>query len=315
MLLVRVNCWPGRWRCAPGVGTAGGQRCARGQRRDFALALALGDAAAGGGPGRPMMGLAEHHDGVQGPMQLPVPATVAAMADHLAGRGLDRGRPSQHRNGGLRAESARMRPPDQQLGGADGSDPGLGQQGRRHDQDELAQFHLQLLGVLPGGQDPLRGQGQRSHGGPVLHRIGGRATSPAQAPTCWRRGGPAGCPAAARGGDDQGLPAGGERPPRPPRWRPGWCATPPAPPGARAGAGWPGGRGPGLGGRPGSRPGRRSWPRCGRGAALGRPITVHPPWPWSTRNLVSPAPSQPVPSSAHTRRPGACSPASRSSRA
>jgi hypothetical protein len=27
---------------------------------------------------------------------------------------------------------------DQQLGGADGSDPGLGKQGRRHDRDELA---------------------------------------------------------------------------------------------------------------------------------------------------------------------------------
>jgi hypothetical protein len=43
-----------------------------------------------------MMGLTEHHDGVQGPIQLPVPATVKPMADDLAGGRLDRGRTSQH---------------------------------------------------------------------------------------------------------------------------------------------------------------------------------------------------------------------------
>ncbi len=43
---------------------------------DLALTLALGDAAAGVGPGRPVMDLAQHHDGVQGPIQLPVPAPV-----------------------------------------------------------------------------------------------------------------------------------------------------------------------------------------------------------------------------------------------
>jgi hypothetical protein len=46
----------------------------------------------------------------------------------------------------------------------------------------------------------------------------------------------------------------------------------------------------------------------------GRSIsTTHAPW--STRNRVSPAPSQPVPSNAHTRRPAAWASASRSSQA
>src|SRR5918992_5330874 len=83
-----------------------------GAAADPALALALGDAAAGGGPGWPVMDLADHHDGGQGPMQLPVPAPVAAMADDLTRGRRDRGRPSQHGNGGLRTESARIRPAD-----------------------------------------------------------------------------------------------------------------------------------------------------------------------------------------------------------
>jgi hypothetical protein len=52
-----------------------------------------------------------------------------------------------------------MGPADQQLGGADRADPGLGQQGRGHDHDELAEFGLKLVGVLAGGQDQLGGQG------------------------------------------------------------------------------------------------------------------------------------------------------------
>jgi hypothetical protein len=105
------------------------------------------------------MDLAEHHDGVQGPIQLPVPTPVEAMADHLAGGGLDRGRPRQHREGGLRTEPARMGPADQQLGSVDGADPGLVHQGRGHGHDELAQFRLQLLGLMPCCQDPLGSEG------------------------------------------------------------------------------------------------------------------------------------------------------------
>ena len=66
-----------------------------------------------------------------------------------------------------------MGPADQQLGGADRSDPGLGEQRRRHHHDELAQFPHEPVGVMTGGQDPLGGQGQRAYGGAVLHRIGG----------------------------------------------------------------------------------------------------------------------------------------------
>jgi len=107
------------------------------------------------------MGLAEHHDGVQGPVQLPVPTTIEAMTDDLARGGLDRGRAGQHGKGGLGSESARLGPADQQLGGVDRADAGLGQQSRGHGHDELAQFGLELVGVLTGGQDPLGGHAER----------------------------------------------------------------------------------------------------------------------------------------------------------
>ena len=81
------------------------------QRPDLALALALGDAAAGVGPGRPVMGLAEHHDGVQGPVQLPVPTTIEAMTDDLARGGLDRAAPASM----AKAASDRNRPGWDQL--------------------------------------------------------------------------------------------------------------------------------------------------------------------------------------------------------
>jgi hypothetical protein len=71
-------------------------------------------------------------------MQPPVPTTVEAMADDLTRGGLHRGRASQHGEGGLGAEAARMRPAGQQLGSVDGADPGLAEQGRGHDRDKLA---------------------------------------------------------------------------------------------------------------------------------------------------------------------------------
>jgi hypothetical protein len=148
------------------------------------------------------------------PIQLPIPAPVAAMTDDLARGGLDRGRPSQHGEGGLGAESARMGPADQQLSGGDGADPGLGHQHRGHGRDELAQLGLQLLGVSSGGQDPLGGQAKGPHGGPVLHRIGGRGDQP-DAGAERLAPGPPPQDAAQRfgGGDDQGLElAAGVRP-------------------------------------------------------------------------------------------------------
>jgi hypothetical protein len=39
------------------------------------------------------MDLAQHHDRMQGPVQLPIPTTVAAMADDLTRGRLHRGRP------------------------------------------------------------------------------------------------------------------------------------------------------------------------------------------------------------------------------
>jgi hypothetical protein len=134
------------------------------------------------------MDLAEHHDGVQGPIQLPVPTTVKPMADHLTRGRLDRGCPSQHGRGGLRPESPRMGPADQQLGGVDGSDPRLGQQDRAMAVTSWRSSAWSCRAVLSGGQDPLGGHGQGPHGGPVPHGSLGMATSPAQAATCWRHG-------------------------------------------------------------------------------------------------------------------------------
>jgi hypothetical protein len=103
-----------------------------------ALALALGDAAAGAGPGRPVMDLAEHHDGVQGAFSCRSPprlrrwrttwpedaGTVAAPASMA------------------KAASERNRPGWDQLisswAALVGPIPGWGQQGRSHDHDELA---------------------------------------------------------------------------------------------------------------------------------------------------------------------------------
>jgi hypothetical protein len=85
-----------------------------------------------------MMDLTQHHDGVQGSIQLPIPTPVEAMADDLTRGRLHRGRPRQHGEGGLGAEPARMGPADQQLGRTDGSDPGLGEEGRGHGHDQLA---------------------------------------------------------------------------------------------------------------------------------------------------------------------------------
>ena len=108
MLLIPVNCWFGGGAFQQSVQLAGNS--ALEAAADLALALALSDPAAGIGPGRPVMDLAQHHDGVQGPIQLPVPAPIQPMTDDLAGGRLDRGRPSQHGEGGLGAESARMGP-------------------------------------------------------------------------------------------------------------------------------------------------------------------------------------------------------------
>jgi hypothetical protein len=104
---VPVNCWlVGRAALQESVQLAGNGALEK--ATDLALALALGDAAAGVGPGRPMVDLAQHHDGVQGPIQLPIPAPIQAMAVDLAGGCLDRGAPGQQGEGGLRGEPAGM---------------------------------------------------------------------------------------------------------------------------------------------------------------------------------------------------------------
>src|SRR5215216_6152667 len=51
---------------------------------DLALTLALGDAPAGVDHGPLVVALADHDDGVQRPVELPVPAPVETVPDHLA---------------------------------------------------------------------------------------------------------------------------------------------------------------------------------------------------------------------------------------
>jgi hypothetical protein len=104
-----VNCWVGGGAFQESVQLAG--QGALAAAADLAFALALGDAAAGGGPGRPMVGLAEHHDGVQGPMQLPMSAPVEAMTDRLAAGRLHRAAPASM----AKAASERNRPGWDQL--------------------------------------------------------------------------------------------------------------------------------------------------------------------------------------------------------
>jgi hypothetical protein len=116
--------------------------------------------------------------------------------------------------------------------------PGFGESGRGQDGEELAQFGLQLVGVLAGGQDPLSGPSKRPPGGPVLHRIAREATSPAQARSWWRRG-----PPRRRSRSGSGVVmiralSWRRVSARRPGWRPGWCAGPAGPLGAHAGGGW-----------------------------------------------------------------------------
>jgi hypothetical protein len=56
---------------------------------DLALALALGGASRHVAAGRLVVALADHDDGEQRPVELPVAAAVQPVADHLAGGGLD----------------------------------------------------------------------------------------------------------------------------------------------------------------------------------------------------------------------------------
>jgi hypothetical protein len=73
---------------------------------------------------------------VQGSVQLPVPAPVEPVADHLPGGGRDGGDAGQHGEGRLRAQPTRVRPADQQLRGGDRSDARLGEQHRRDGLDQ-----------------------------------------------------------------------------------------------------------------------------------------------------------------------------------
>jgi hypothetical protein len=58
------------------------------------------------------MDLTQHHDGVQGPMQLPIPTPVEAMTDDLARGRLDRGRPTELSTPPFTESRARPYPPD-----------------------------------------------------------------------------------------------------------------------------------------------------------------------------------------------------------
>jgi hypothetical protein len=205
-----------------------------------------------------------------------------------AGRGAPR--EMLHRasgEGGLGAEPAGMGPAAQQLGGADGADPGPAEQGRGHDGDELTQLGLQLLASWRAvrARWAVRASARtvaRCSTGSV-----GRATSPAQTRSCWRQGRPR---RLSRSGS-------GAVTIRALSWRrasvPAWtmparvlCRT-------RSASRYPRWRGEVVAGQGvAAGPDRvqhSSWPRGGPRGRVGRSITVHP------LTLVDQTPGQPGP--------------------
>src|SRR6266540_4228229 len=75
---------------------------------DLARALALAGTAGGVGPGRWVLELADHDDGVQRAVELAIPTTVEAVTHDLARGGLDRGGAGQHRKRSLGADPTRV---------------------------------------------------------------------------------------------------------------------------------------------------------------------------------------------------------------
>jgi hypothetical protein len=95
---------------------------------------------------------AAEQDGVEGAVELAVAAAVESVADGLAGAGRDRGGAGEASEGGLVADPAGVRPGDDQLGGADRADAGLGEQGGCELADELSDRGLELFGLGAGGE-------------------------------------------------------------------------------------------------------------------------------------------------------------------
>ena len=85
---------------------------------------------------------AGEHDRVQGAVELAVAAAVEAVADGLAGAAGDRGCAGEARERGFGAESAGMRPGDEELGGGDRADAVVAKQLWRELLDEDGELAL-----------------------------------------------------------------------------------------------------------------------------------------------------------------------------
>ena len=95
---------------------------------DLAWGLAFGGAFGGVGAGSWVVLKSGEDDRVQGAVELAVAAAVEAVADGLAGGGGDRRGPAEHRERGVAAQAAGVRPGAEQLRGADRPDADLVEQ-------------------------------------------------------------------------------------------------------------------------------------------------------------------------------------------
>src|SRR4029450_13299472 len=138
----------------------------------IAAALALGGAAGHVGAGVGGDAHGPQQDGVQAPFELAVPAAVEPVAGHLPRGGRDRVGAGQGGKGRLGAEASGMRPADQHLGGAEGTDAGNLQQPGGYRPDQGGELGLELVGLGLQELDAGGGGSQRPHGGLVLQRPG-----------------------------------------------------------------------------------------------------------------------------------------------
>ena len=148
---------------------------------DLAGCLAFGGAAGGVGAGGGVMLEAGEHDGVQRAVELSVAAAVEPEADGLPRAGGDRGGAAEHREGGVAAQPAGVRPGAVELGGGDRTDADLVEQRRDGALDEPFELAFEVVGFGFEGEHAAGGVAQRDHGCAVLVGVRRQRPQPAAA--------------------------------------------------------------------------------------------------------------------------------------
>lgn len=116
---------------------------------------------------------------MEGAVELAVAAAIESVADRLAGAGGDRGGAGESGEGGFAVQSSRVRPGEQDLGGACGTDPGLVEQLGRKLADERPDLARQLAFFTGELADPAGDRFEREQeaagAGSCFGRDAGRA--------------------------------------------------------------------------------------------------------------------------------------------